>query len=57
MNAVCADAGYWIALLNPRDQLYTKAITVSNTLQGRTIVTSHMVLTEFLGIHLKRDNR
>ena len=43
-----ADAGDWIALLNPRDQLHTKAITVSNTLQGRTIVTSHMVLTAFL---------
>ena len=48
MNAVFADAGYWIALLNPRDQLHTKAITVSNTLQGRPIVTSQMVLTEFL---------
>src|SRR5215470_9742525 len=48
MNAVFADAGYWIALFNPRDQLHTKAITVSSTLQGRTIVTSQMVLTEFL---------
>jgi len=48
MNAVFADAGYWIALFNPRDQLHTKAITVSNTLHGRPIVTSQMVLTEFL---------
>jgi uncharacterized protein len=48
MNAVFADAGYWIALLNPRDQLHAKAITVSNTLQGRPIVTSQMFLTEFL---------
>jgi predicted nucleic acid-binding protein len=48
MNAVFADAGYWIALFNPRDQLHTKAITVSHTLQGRPIVTSQMVLTEFL---------
>ena len=48
MNAVFADAGYWIALLNPRDQLHTKALTVSNTLQGRPIITSQMVLTEFL---------
>jgi predicted nucleic acid-binding protein len=48
MNAVFADAGYWIALFNPRDQLHTKAITVSNTLHGRLIVTSQMVLTEFL---------
>jgi uncharacterized protein len=48
MNAVFADAGYWIALFNPRDQLHTQALTVSNTLQGRTIITSQMVLTEFL---------
>ena len=48
MNAVFADAGYWIALFNPRDQLHTKAFMISNTLQGRTIITSQMVLTEFL---------
>ena len=54
MNAVFADAGYWIALLNPRDQLHTKAITVSNTLQGRSIVTSQMVLTEFLNHYAGR---
>ena len=48
MNAVFADAGYWIALFNPRDRLHTKAITISNTLHGRSIVTSQMVLTEFL---------
>jgi hypothetical protein len=51
MNAVCADAGYWIALFNPRGQLHTKAITVSTTLQGRPIVTSQMVLTEFLNYY------
>jgi len=48
MNAVFADAGYCIALFNPRDQLHTKALTISNTLQGHTIITSQMVLTEFL---------
>ena len=48
MNTVFADAGYWIALFNPRDQLHAKAISVSTTLQGRSIVTSQMVLTEFL---------
>jgi len=45
MNAVFADAGYWIALFNPRDQLHAKAITVSTTLQGRPIVTSSTVFT------------
>ena len=45
MNAVFADAGYWIALFNPRDQLHTKALTISNTLQGRTIITSPEIPT------------
>ena len=48
MSAVFADAVYWIALFNPRDQLHTQALTISNTLQGRPIITSQMVLTEFL---------
>jgi uncharacterized protein len=48
MNVVFADAGYWIALFNPRDQLHAKALSVSTTLQGWSIVTSQMVLTEFL---------
>ena len=48
MNGVFADTGYWIALFNPRDQLHAKAVTASQVLQGRQIVTSQMVLTEFL---------
>lgn len=48
MNGVFADTGYWIAWFNPRDQLHAKAVTASQVLQGRQIVTSQMVLTEFL---------
>lgn len=48
MNGVFAHIGYWIALFNPRDQLHAKAVTASQVLQGRQIVTSQMVLTEFL---------
>jgi predicted nucleic acid-binding protein len=48
MNAVFADAGYWIALFNPRDQLHDKAVVAAQVTQGRLIVTSQMVLTEFL---------
>ena len=51
MNVVFADTGYWIALLNPRDRLHRKAITVSNTLHGWSIVTSQMVLIEFLNYY------
>jgi len=48
MNAVFADAGYWIALFNPRDQLHARAIAVSQAMQNRLIVTSQLVLMEFL---------
>ena len=48
MNAVCAAAGYWIVLLHPRDQVHAQAVAVSQGVQGRLVVTSQMVLTEFL---------
>jgi uncharacterized protein len=48
MNRVFADAGYWIALLNPKDGLHAKALAVSRTLGRSRIVTSEMVLTEVL---------
>lgn len=48
MNRVFADAGYWIALLNPKDGLHAKARQVSGTLGRSRIVTSEMVLTEVL---------
>ena len=48
MNTVFADAGYWIALFNPRDQLHDKAVVAAQVTQERPIVTSQMMLTEFL---------
>lgn len=48
MDRVFADAGYWIALLNPRDHLHEKASAVFRDLGSTQIVTSEMVLTEFL---------
>ena len=48
MERVFADTGYWIALLNPRDDLHQKAITTSRDYTPNQIVTSEMVLTEFL---------
>lgn len=48
MTRVFADAGYWIALLNPRDRLHSKAKQVSTILGRARIVTSEMVLAEVL---------
>lgn len=48
MKTVFAAADYWIALLNPRDQLHRRALAVSEDLAPLHIMTSEMVLTEVL---------
>ena len=48
MTQVFADTSYWIALLNPRDELHAKAVAVSQGLVSTRIVTSEMVLVELL---------
>jgi predicted nucleic acid-binding protein len=48
MNQVFADTSYWIALLNPRDELHGKALAASKIHAADRIVTSEMVLTELL---------
>lgn len=48
MQRVFADTGYWIALLNPRDDLHQSASAASQGYSANQIVTSEMVLTEFL---------
>ncbi len=45
MKTVFADAGYWIAILNPADDLHVKAVSVSNALNPFQIVTSEMIFT------------
>ena len=48
MRTVFADACYWIALFDPRDKLHQKANETSQNLGKCRIVTSEMVLAEFL---------
>jgi uncharacterized protein len=48
MERVFADTGYWITLLNSRDGLHQRASAVSRDFSLDQIVTSEMVLTEFL---------
>ena len=48
MISVFADAGYWIATFSPADGLHARALTVTGQLGSRPVVTSEMVLTEFL---------
>jgi uncharacterized protein len=48
MKRVFADTAYWFALLNPKDQLHSRALEASTRLKGLRIVTSDWVLTELL---------
>lgn len=56
MKTVFADAGYWIAILNPADDLHVKAVSVSNTLNPFQIVTSEMIFTEVLNSFSRRES-
>jgi hypothetical protein len=48
MERVFGDASYWIARLNSRDDLHNSATAVVRDCRPGQIVTSEMVLTEFL---------
>lgn len=48
MNRVFADTSYWIALLDPRDELHSKATAVTKELGAVRILTTEMVLVELL---------
>jgi predicted nucleic acid-binding protein len=48
MTRIFADASYWIAILNPRDALRDKALALSRIHSRDQIVTTEIVLTEFL---------
>lgn len=46
MRTVFADAGYFIAKLNPRDSLHNRVVEFEEGLGSVRIVTTQMVLTE-----------
>ena len=48
MQVVFADAGYWIALVSDRDELRPIIADVTELLDASTVVTTEMVLVEFL---------
>ena len=48
MRIVFADTGYWIAVLNPRDDWNSRALEASRTLGKARLITTEMVLDELL---------
>lgn len=54
MRSVFADTGYWIALLNSRDELHDLARRVSGSLESVRLVTSEAILVEWLNDFARR---
>jgi predicted nucleic acid-binding protein len=48
MNRIFADISYWVALLNPHDELHGRAVAVARSCVDDQIVTTEMVLAELL---------
>src|ERR1700687_2583956 len=48
MTRIFADTSYWMGLVNPRDQIHQKAISVSQQVSSESLVTTEMVLVEVL---------
>jgi len=48
MRRIFADAVYWVAIANRKDQWYAKEVTVMRSLDRVTLVTTEEVLDEFL---------
>ena len=51
------DTCYWIALINPHDQLHAKAVHLANELSEFNFVTTDEVLIELLNYFSSKDYR
>lgn len=54
MKKVFADAQYFVALINDKDQCHPAAQAISQSLQGVTVVTTEEALTEVLAFFSER---
>jgi uncharacterized protein len=56
MRTLFVDAVYWIALLNPRDDLHQQTVSLSRSLESDQIrlITTEIVLTELLNAFAER---
>src|SRR5258708_29874490 len=48
MRQIFADTGYWIGLVNPRDQIHQRVIKITQQLFSVRLITTEMVLAELL---------
>jgi predicted nucleic acid-binding protein len=57
VKKVFADTGYWIAVINPQDDLHDKALQVSASLGPHLIVTTETVLSEVAAYFSDKGSR
>ena len=57
MSQVFADSDYWIALLQPNEQLHDRATECSRRLGRKRVVTTEMVMTEVLNYYSNQGPR
>ena len=57
MKRIFADSSYWIALLNPHDQLYRSTARLVPQLRRALLVTTDLVLAELLNYYAPRGSR
>jgi len=56
MRTLFVDAAYWVAMINPQDDLHDRAISISRSLDDCLFVTTEMVLTEVLNFFAERGS-
>ena len=54
MRTLFVDAAYWVAMINPQDDLHERAISLSRSLDDCLFVTTEMVMTEVLNFFAER---
>ncbi len=54
MRKVFADAQFFVALINPKDQSHRQALAISQSLRDVTLVTTEEVLIEVLAFFAER---
>jgi predicted nucleic acid-binding protein len=54
MKSVFVDTSYWIAIVDPTDNLHDRALTLQNELANIPLITSEMVLCRRPALNLQR---
>jgi predicted nucleic acid-binding protein len=57
MTTVFADAGYWIAIINPLEMLHLKAKKLAQTYVNAKLITTELVLVELLNFYAAGGSR